>query len=178
MLETERLIVRPLRASDYKDNYEYMSAPETFRFERGKPISLKEAQQFCHEWSTKEPANFWVAELKTTGKVIGQVSFFPERSPDFKTWEIGFIFHPAYYGQGYATETARAVIRYAFSTVGVHRLIAHCSPDNIASCKVLEKCGMRREGTLKKDFLLRNDKDGMPIWLDSYCYAVLDEEFI
>jgi len=177
MLETERLIVRPLRASDYKDNYEYMSAPETYRFERGKPVSLEEAQKFCREWSAKETTNFWVAELKADGKVIGHVSFFPERPLEFKTWNIGYIFSPAYYGQGYATESTRAVIKYAFSELGAHRIVANCSPDNIASWKVLEKCGMRREGTSKKDFLLRNDKNGKPIWLDSYSYAILNEEF-
>lgn len=176
-MKTERHIVRPLRASDYKDNYEYMSAPETYRFERGKPISLEEAQKFCREWSAKEKTNFWGAELKANGKVIGHVSFFPEHPPEFKTWSIGYIFHPAYYGQGYATESTRTVIGYAFTKMGAHRIVAKCSPDNIASWKVLEKCGMRREGTSKKDFLLRNDKNGKPIWLDSYSYAILAEEF-
>jgi RimJ/RimL family protein N-acetyltransferase len=177
MLETERLIIRPLRESDFKDNHEYMSAPETFRFERGEPISIEKAQKFCREWSTKETTNFWVAELKANGKVIGQVSFFPEQPPEFKTWSIGYIFHPAYYEQGYATESTRAVIGYASTKLGAHRIVAKCSPDNIASWKVLEKCGMRREGISKKDFHLRNDKNGKPVWLDSYSYAILDEEF-
>lgn len=178
MLETERLIVRPLRASDYKDNYEYMSAPETYRFEHGEPISLKESKKFCRVWSSKKTTNFWVTELKSNSKVIGHLSFFPEHRPEFKTWRIGYIVHPTYYGQGYTTEFTRAVIKYAFTELGAHRIVAYCSPDNIASWKIMEKCGMRREGTLKKEFLWRNDKDGKSIWLDSYCYAILDEEFL
>jgi ribosomal-protein-alanine N-acetyltransferase len=177
MLETERLKVRPLRKSDYKDIHEYMSAPETFRFERGKPASIKESQKFCREFSAKKPTNFWVAELKANRKVIGHVSFFPEKPPEFKTWNIGYIFHPKYYRQGYATEATRAVIKFAFTELNAHRIVAYCGTENVASWKVLEKCNMRKEGLMKKNFLHHQEKNGKEVWFDSYCYAILNEEF-
>lgn len=177
MLETERLTVRPLQANDYIDTYEYMSVPETYHFERGNPETLEEGKKFCHEWAAKDPPNFWVAVLKTESKVIGHVSFFIHGHPDFKTWELGYIFNPKYQNKGYATEATKAVMKYAFTKLGAHRLVANCSPENIPSWKIMEKCGMRREGTQKKNFLIRNDKNGNPIWYDSYSYAILDEEF-
>jgi RimJ/RimL family protein N-acetyltransferase len=68
------------------------------------------------------------------------------------------------------------VIKYAFTTLGAHRITAGCSPDNTASWKVLEKSGLKREGHNLKDFLIRYDKNGQPEWLDSYQYAILEND--
>jgi ribosomal-protein-alanine N-acetyltransferase len=177
MLSTDRLIIRPFLESDYQDIHEYMSAPETYIFERGKPLTLKEAKKFCVDFAGKTKPGFWAAVLKESGKVIGHLSFFPVRTEEFRTWYIGYIFNPAYYSRGYATEAARAVIKHAFTQLNVHRIEGYCSPDNIPSWKVLEKCGFKREGLFRKNFLLRNDANGNPIWLDSYEYAILEEDF-
>ena len=174
MLSTERLIIRPFLESDYQDLYEYLSLPETYRFEPGKPITLNEAKKLCKKRA--KGTNFWAVTLKNSKKLIGHVSFFPLGPKFLLAWEIGYIFNPVFQNQGYATEAVRAIIRYAFRELGTHRIVGHCSPDNIPSWKVLEKCGMRREGKLRKNFLLRNDEKGNPIWLDSYEYAILDED--
>jgi RimJ/RimL family protein N-acetyltransferase len=174
MLVTARLIIRPFLESDYQDLYEYLSLEETYRFERGGPISLDKAKELAREWSKGK--NFWAATLKENQKLIGHVSFFPEGPEVFKTWQIGYIFNPAYQNKGYASEASLAVIKYAFSHLGTHRIGAHCSPENIPSWKILEKCGMKREGLLRKNFLFRNDENGNPIWLDSYEYAILEED--
>jgi ribosomal-protein-alanine N-acetyltransferase len=174
MLTTGRLIVRSFRESDYKDLHAYLSLPETYRFERGGPISLEKAKEFVRDWA--KGANFWAATLKENHKLIGHVSFFPEGPEFLKTWEIGFIFNPAYQNRGYCSEASLAVMKYAFDEMGVHRIVAHCSPENIPSWKVLEKCGMKREGYLRKNFSAHNDETGNPIWLDSYSYGILDED--
>jgi [ribosomal protein S5]-alanine N-acetyltransferase len=177
MIDTERLILRPFKKDDYRDYHEYMSVPETYRFERGAPITVKEAKKFCKEWASRKTVNFWAVELKETGRVIGNVSFFPEGPPDFRTWSIGYIFNPLYHNKGYATEAARGVIRHAFTELKVHRITAGCSPENTPSWKVLEKCGMRREALNLKNFPIRYDENGVPVWLDSYQYAILEDEF-
>jgi RimJ/RimL family protein N-acetyltransferase len=176
MLTTERLLIRPFQKSDYIDLNEYLSRKEIYRFERGGPITLKIAKQYARDWAKGK--NFFAATLKENNKLIGHVSFFPERSPVFKTWQIGFIFHPDYQNKGYATEASQVIIKYAFSDLGAHRVVAYCSPDNTPSWKVLEKCGMKREGILKKDFILRDDENVKPVWLDSYIYAILDEDIV
>ena len=176
MLLTERLIIRPFLKSDYQDLYEYLSQEETYRFERGEPISIEKAKIFARDWS--KGTNFWAATLKESRKLIGHVSLFPERPPFFKTWQIGYIYIPDFQNMGYASEATLAVIKFVFSDLGAHRIVAYCSPDNIPSWKVLEKCGMKKEGLSRKDFILRDDKNGKPVWLDSYTYAILDEDMI
>ena len=175
MLNTERLIVRHFLPNDYQDVYEYLSLEEVYRFERGKPMTVKEAKKFCKVQS--KDTRFWAATLKENGKVIGQVTLTPDRPEIFRMWNLGYIFNPAYHGKGYATEAARAVIKYAFEEMGVHRIVGHCSPDNTPSWKVLEKCGMKKEGMSRKDFPVRMDSDGNPVWLDSLNYAILDEDY-
>jgi ribosomal-protein-alanine N-acetyltransferase len=176
MIFTERLIVRPFLENDYKDLYEYLSLPETYQFEPGEPISLEEARKIAGERA--KGTDFWAATLKNGNKkLIGHVSFIQTKPKFFLTWEIGYIFNPAFQNKGYASEMVQAIIKYAFTELGAHRIIGHCSPENIPSWKVLEKCGMKREGLLRKNFPLREDANRNPIWLDSYEYAILEEDF-
>jgi [ribosomal protein S5]-alanine N-acetyltransferase len=176
MISTQRLIIRPFLETDYQDLYDYLSRKETYRFERGEPISLEKAKEFAHDWS--KGTNFWAATLKASGKLIGQISLFPERPAVFKTWQIGYIFNPDFQNMGYASEATPAVIKYTFAELGAHRIVAYCSPDNIPSWKVMEKCGMKKEGLSRKDFILRDDENGKPVWLDSYIYSILDEDML
>jgi ribosomal-protein-alanine N-acetyltransferase len=175
MLTSERLIVRPFQKNDYQDLYEYLSLKETYRFEAGEPISLNEAKKLCKERA--KGRNFWAATLKDSKKLIGHISIFPAGPEFLRTWEIGYIFNPDYQNKGYASEAAWAIIKYAFTELGAHRIVGHCSPDNIPSWKVLEKCGMRREGLERRNVFFHTDKDEKPIWLDSYEYAILEEDF-
>ena len=177
MLTTERLIVRPFQESDYKDLHEYLSLEEIYQFEPGEPISLEETKKLCLERS--KGTDFWAVTLKDGDKkLIGHVSFIQSEPRFFMTWEIGFIFNPAYQKQGYATEASRALIAYAFKELNAHRVVGFCSTENIASCRVLEKCGMMREGLLRKNAFFHKDKNGQPVWLDSYEYAILAEELL
>ncbi len=175
MLTTERLIVRPFMGSDYQDLHEYLSLEEIYRFEPGEPISLEEARRLCLERS--EGTDFWAVTLKDgVKKLIGHISFIQAEPKFFNTWELGFIFNPAYQNQGYATEASRALIAYAFRKLNAHRVVGFCSPENIASCRVLEKCGMTREGLLRQNAFFRKDENGQPVWLNSYEYAILAED--
>jgi len=176
MLETERLIVRPFRESDHNDLYEYLSLEEIYRYEPGKPLSPEKAKKLALKRSNS--VNWWAVTLKNdiNYKLIGHISFFQTDLKIFRTWEIGYIFNPAYHNQGYATEACRKVIDYAFTQLNAHRIVAFCTPANRASWRVLEKCGMTREGLLRKNAYFRTDDNGKPIWLDSFEYAVLADD--
>jgi RimJ/RimL family protein N-acetyltransferase len=174
VITTRRLVIRPFLASDFQDYHEYMSLKETYRFERGEPMTLEEAKKICREFSGEH--KFWAVTLKNGGKLIGNVSFTPDRPPAFNTWNLGYIFNPAFHNQGYASEAARAVVLYAFKVMKVHRIVGHCSPDNTPSWKVLEKVGMKKEGMSRKDFPVRQDVKGQTVWLDSLDYAILEED--
>ncbi len=73
--------------------------------------------------------------------------------------------------RGYASETAKALLKYGFEELKLHRIIATCQPKNPPAYRVMEKIGMRREGYFKKCI---PHGDG---WWDEYYYAISDEEW-
>jgi len=176
MLVTDLLVIRPFHETDYSDLYEYLSIEETYRFEPGNPVSMDEAKKYALERSNS--INWWAVTLKSDikHKLIGHISLFQTDLKVFRTWEIGYIFNPDYHNQGYATEACQAVFDHTFKELNAHRIVAHCSPENRASWRVLEKCGMTREGLLRKNTYFRIDDTGEPIWLDSFEYAILADD--
>ena len=87
--------------------------------------------------------------------------------PQRENAEIGWVFHRAYWGNGYATEAASAVLDCAFGRLGLRRVYASCDVRNVGSWRVMEKLGMSREGYSIKDKLQKGE------WRDSYLYAIL-----
>lgn len=113
--------------------------------------------------------------MKESGKVIGNLTLIQEA---FETWELGFVFNHRYQHQGYVTESAKALIKYAFDSLEVRRIVAMCNALNQKSWKLLERLGMRYEGTLLQNVYFKTDDEGKPIWLDTYEYAILKSEWI
>ncbi|GAE90169.1 N-acetyltransferase [Acetivibrio straminisolvens JCM 21531] len=109
--------------------------------------------------------------------MIGNVYFNQQEPKEFLNWEIGYVFNPQYYGNGYATESCRAVIDYGFKKLKARRIVAMCNPENIASWKLLERLNMRREGHLLKNIFFKRDEKGECIWVDTYEYAILIDEW-
>ncbi len=176
MLSTERLIIRPFSETDYKDLYEYLSIKKTYQYEPGKPVSLEVAKKIAADRA--KGTEFWAVTLKESKKLIGHVSFIQTEPKFLLTWEIGYIFNPTFQNKGYATEATQGIISYAFKELGAHRIVGHCSPENIPSWRVLEKCGFKREGLLRKNVFFRKDENGKPYWLNSYIYAILAEDYV
>ena len=87
------------------------------------------------------------------------------------------MFNRKYQGQGYATESAKELLDYAFGHLGARRIIAMCSPKNDHSWKLLERLHMRRERLLLKNIYFKTDINDEPIWLDTYEYAILKKEW-
>ncbi len=174
-LTTRRLCVRRFRESDGAALHAYLSLPETYRYEPGGPVTLDEACALARERSQGE-AFLAVALLPGDG-LIGHVYLGPTEAPEFATHEVGYIFHPAYQGQGYATEAVAAVVDYAFREMRAHRVVGNCNPENAASWRVLEKCGMTREATFRQNVFFRRDPAGEPLWTDTYVYAILRRDW-
>ncbi|MBA4385455.1 MAG: hypothetical protein C0410_12025, partial [Anaerolinea sp.] len=140
MIETERLFIRNFLPSDAADLFEYLSMPETYRFEPGEPISMDEARDLVSERA--EGSNFLAVILKQTGKLIGHLYFEQKEPPECRTWELGYIFNPKYQRMGFGSEAAAALVQYAFANLNPHRIMARCNQDNPASWKLLEKIGL------------------------------------
>ncbi len=93
-------------------------------------------------------------------------------APAHEHAELGYWIGVPYWGEGYCTEAARAVVRYAFETRGLHRVYAHVMKGNPASGRVLEKIGMRREG----EFPEHIRKDGR--FVDLVHYGMLKRDLV
>lgn len=176
MITTPRLHIRPFQPEDGPSLFDYLSDPANYRFEPGEPITLEEAETLAAERA--QGRNFWAVTLKDTHKLVGHLYFTQTEPEEFLTWELGYIFNPHDQNQGYATEAAAALIRYGFEHLGIHRVMAHCNPDNVASWRVLEKIGMRREGHFRKNVFFRKAADGSPCWWDTFEYAMLKEDLL
>jgi RimJ/RimL family protein N-acetyltransferase len=90
--------------------------------------------------------------------------------PLYRNAEIWYKLHKNFWGQGYATEAARELLKFGFNELDLHRIEAGCAVDNIASVRVLEKCGMTREGRTRKLLPLAHG------WSDNFQYAILEED--
>jgi [ribosomal protein S5]-alanine N-acetyltransferase len=174
MIESPRLTLRPFQAEDYEALFDYLSNPAVYRFEPGEPISLEDARKLALKRAQSN--EYWAVVLKSEQILVGHLYFAQTEPKDLLTWELGYIFNPAYHNQGYATESARALIEYGFEHFGIHRVFAHCNPENIASWRVLEKIGMRREGHFREYIYFRKGPDGKPLWTDTFEYAILKDD--
>lgn len=168
-IETERLIIRPFRPGDWRDLLEYLSLPETYVFEPGDPIDEDDARRLADERS--RGTAFHAVQLRAEAKLVGHLYFAPVEPLSSRTFELGFIFNPRYQRLGLATEAAAALIDHAFAQLDVHRVIAECHPDNVASTRVLEKVGLEREGRLRQNIWFHADASGAPIWQDTLLYG-------
>jgi len=176
VIETDQLTVRRFAASDGPDLHAYLSDPAVYAFEPGGPIDERTAARLARERA--EGTDFWALESRASGRMIGHLYFAQVEPKSWRTWELGFIVHPAHQRQGVATEGATALLRHAFAALGVHRVVAHCNPGNLASWRVLERVGLRREGLLRRNACYRHGPDGRELWTDTFVYALLEDEAI
>jgi ribosomal-protein-alanine N-acetyltransferase len=171
LLETKRLLIRQFAPADYRDLFDYLSLPEIYRFEPGQPVTLAEAKDLCVQRA--QGTDFLAVELAQAGKMIGHLYFKQVEPVRLMVWELGYIFNPAWHRRGYGSEAAAALVRYGFEHFDIHRVMARCNPENMASWKLLEKIGFRREGFFHNSGSVHTDGNGTPIWTDVYEYSML-----
>lgn len=176
IIKTDRLIIRRFFKEDWKDLYEYLSQESVVKYEPYGVFDEEECKQEAINRSENEA--FLAVCLKEENKLIGNIYFKQLEPAQFLTWELGYVFNPTYYGQGYATEACKGILKFAFEQRGAHRIIAKCNPQNASSWRLLERLSMRREGHFKKPAFFKKTDDEKPMWHDAYQYSILDEEFL
>ncbi len=92
------------------------------------------------------------------------------RESDGRLAEIGYTFARSAWNEGYATEIIRALTAYAFASFDIHRITASVDPENIGSCRALEKAGYRREAMMRQSLWFKGR------WADDAIYAKLRGE--
>jgi len=175
-LSTERLLLRPFVEGDWQAAHAMLSDPEVIRYVPAGTCSEEETREHIQsliKGHEDNPPRYNLAVvLRSEGACIG-ICFLAvgSRDDEPRQADLGFLLSRRYWGQGYATEAARAVLAYGFRDLGLHRVFATCRPANVASSRVLEKLGMRREGHLRQHRRIKG------AWHDSLLYAILDHEW-
>lgn len=139
-LETERLVLRPLTLNDLEDYHAYTSDDDLLKYDYPAHQSKEESLEFLVLYNLAAPLGRYGIEIKSEQKLIGNISL--RLSPEGTSVSLGYTLHPAYHGQGYATEAALALKNLAWELAQVKEIKAGCDQRNIASRRVLEKIGL------------------------------------
>ena len=144
--------------------------PAVLRWLYEDPRTEDETWQALQRHLDRDPALGLVLAVETqAGRFIGRVNLAV--TPEHKQGEVGFIVDPAQHCQGYATEAAQAMLTLGFNTYELHRIVGRAEARNVASTRVLEKLGMRREAHLIENEWVKGE------WQSEVIYALLAREF-
>lgn len=175
VLKTERLVLRPLRASDLDDLFEYTQDEETARYVTWNANqTIEQAEQFLnyvlsnYDQGKEAP---WAIVWKETGKMIGTIDFIHLLLDDNKQTELGYALSRQFWGKGIVTEAVARVMAYGFEELKLERIQARCMEQNIGSARVMEKVGMTYEGTLRRLIFIKG------AFHDVKMYAILRDEY-
>lgn len=150
LLETERLILREIVPEDEDALFEMDSDPEVHRYLGNSPIKTKEQireviKMLQQQYKDNGIARWAVIE-KNSGKFIGWCGlklFKQEVNGHINFYELGYRFNKKYWGQGFATEAAKACVDFGFKKLNLTEIYAMTDSLNVNSNKVLEKTGFK-----------------------------------
>lgn len=169
-LETKRLILRRISKGDAKDIFAYSSDPEVARhvlWSAQKDIS--EARDYCRfmmaRYKKDLPSSWGIVEKKTN-QLVGTIGYM-DYSEDNASVELGYSLARRLWNGGYMTEALSRVIEYTFDAMDINRIEAQHEIANPASGRVMEKCGMKKEGVLRQRLYNKGK------YVDVALYAIL-----
>jgi len=149
ILETQRLLLRHLTLDDLDELYALYSDPEIREYFPDGVLSLEETREelewHMHGHPDNNKLGLWATIHKETGKFIGRCGLLPWEIEGRLEVEIAYLLDKNFWHQGLATEAASGILRYAFQTLNLSRLICLIDPENVPSQKVAERIGMTLE---------------------------------
>jgi RimJ/RimL family protein N-acetyltransferase len=170
---TARLLLRPPARSDARAIFEgYAQDPEVTRFLVWAPHkNISETRAFLRRAAAARRSGSeytFALTLRRTGTLVGMIALriAPPKA------DLGYVITRAHWNKGYATEAAGALASWAIAQERIHRVWAVFEPSNTASGRVLEKIGMRKEGTLRRWMF----HSGATTPIDCVCYALIKEK--
>lgn len=174
---TERLRLRPFTRGDVEAVYAYRRREDVARYLFDVELSREECSLAIQQrigqvaLETTDDKIILAVDHVETGTLIGEVSLI-WRSVDARQGEVGWIFDPVHHGQGFATEAAAALLDLAFGEGDMHRVIARCDVRNLASFRLMERLGMRREAHFREHAIFKGE------WDEEFIYAILRREWL
>lgn len=172
-LQTARLHLREFDNADIPVLHAYNLHPAFRRYESGLPVSEYQFHQIVQGIIAEQaqpPRKRYHFVISRAAQVVGSC-YVAIRDMDHRQGEIGYMIGFEHWGDGYATEAARALLKLGFETLHLHRIYANAISENSASLRVLEKIGMRREGLLCETDYFQNR------WWDTCIYALLEDNW-
>jgi RimJ/RimL family protein N-acetyltransferase len=174
-LESKRLKLKEISWDDIGDIHRLHSFPEVDEYNTlGIPKNIEETRENIRpviedQKSKNRKLYFWKITKKESNEFIG-IAGLTLSGNKFNLGEIYYKLLPSEWGQGYATEVSKTLIRSGFDVFHLHRLEAGVATENRRSIRVLEKSGMTREGSRRKILPIRGE------WKDNYHYAILEDD--
>jgi len=142
---TDRLILRRFAKDDAPLLYELNLDPEVIRYTHDPMTDVDQAKKVLSEVIFPQYVLYghgrWAVHLRSNLEFIGWSGL--KHHPETNEIDLGYRFMKKFWGNGYATEAALACIEYGFLGLSVQRIVGRALPVNLASIKVLEKCGMK-----------------------------------
>ena len=170
-LRTARLLLRPFETTDVDDVWAYAADSEVARF---RPLPDPYTRNDAAEFVDRQMRTVWSTSPEFAivygPRVIGGISLHVSR--EHETAELGYLLGRLWWGQGLATEAARAVVDWGFQRFGLHKVYARAHVDNKRSWRVMEKLNMIREGVLRGHWKMREEH------VDLVYYAVFRDEWM
>lgn len=173
-IATEDLLLREFAAVDWPAVHAYAMDPEVVRYELWGPNDEEQSRSFVEgaiRASRESPRQTYelAVVLRETGALVGGAGI-RIRDVDHREGDIGYVLRKDHWGRGLGTQVARALVRFGFERLDLHRIWATCEAENVASAKVLGRAGMRQEGRLRSNRLQRG------VWRDTLLFAILETD--
>lgn len=173
-IETERLLLTQwtLDEADVQGLFDYASNPNVGPHAGWREHhSLEESRDKIENMFMK--SNVWAIRDKNTGKIMGSISLDPDKRRDgVNSLEMGYSLGEEYWGHGYMTEAAKAVMKFGFEEMNLVILAICTGPKNKRSQRVIEKCGFKFEGIQRRAYHIYDGTDR-----DNLVYSILREEW-
>ncbi|MBU3191845.1 GNAT family N-acetyltransferase [Clostridium bowmanii] len=176
-IKSERLILKELKQKDLVFMYKMASEPLVYFYDEDEEPPSEE--QIYEKYNKK------ISKMKeNAGKhFIFLINLLPEEVPigevhiqlnweEHREWEIGYVLHTNYWGNGYASEAVKLVLKHIFENLNAHRVVGFCNANNKKSSNLMERVGMNRDGLLREGILWHKE------WCDEFVYSILEREFL
>jgi RimJ/RimL family protein N-acetyltransferase len=184
-VQTARLRLRPLTAADVPALLSYRARADICRYLPFEPMTREVLlDRLAGDYARTEitaagqalvlgvelTGSDTIGAVSTGGQLVGDVVLMFHNEVH-RAGEVGYVFAPQFHGHGYATEAAAAIIDLGFAELGLHRIVARLDARNVASARVCERLGMRREAHFVSNEFFKGE------WTDELVYAVLADDW-
>ncbi len=174
-IETANFTLRPYKEKDFEAIHAYSADPDVCRFMEWGPNTVRETKQFLQRSillsreKSRQHYDFAIT-LKGDDVLMGSIGLMIYDATGKQAF-LGYVLGKPYWSRGVMSEAVGGIFQFGFENLNLHRLSASCDVQNVPSYRVMEKCGMRREGLFIEDKYIKGR------WRDTLVYSILASEW-